>query len=89
MGLLGALFGGTVGFMFGGPLGAMIGGAIGAQTGGATVRTSGRVGGGAPRAGAGYQAGQDAQQAFLVAVISLAAKVAKADGRVTDHEVRA
>jgi len=89
MGLLGALFGGTVGFMVGGPLGAMIGGAIGAQTGGATVQTGGRVGAGAQRPGMGYQTGQDAQSAFLVAVISLAAKVAKADGKVTELEVKA
>ncbi len=88
MGLLGALFGGTVGFMLGGPLGAMIGGALGSQTGG-TVRTSGQIGGNAHRAGAAYRTGHDAQSAFLVAVISLAAKVAKADGQVTDHEVRA
>lgn len=83
MGLLGALFGGTVGFMLGGPLGAMIGGAIGAQSsGGATV------GGGARRmAGAG--SAQNAQSAFLVAVISLAAKVCKADGHVCEAEVRA
>lgn len=85
MGLLGALFGGTVGFMLGGPLGAMIGGAIGAQTGG-SVRVDGweRLEQARARAGA-----QDAQSAFLVAVISLAAKVCKADGHVSEPEVRA
>ncbi|MBK7189622.1 MAG: TerB family tellurite resistance protein [bacterium] len=31
---------------------------------------------------------RQAQQAFLVAMISLAAKVGKADGRVTEQEVR-
>lgn len=81
MGLLGALVGGTVGFMLGGPLGAMIGGGLGAQVG--------RAGHGAahrPRVG-GYSA-RELQSTFLIAVISLAAKTAKADGRVTVEEVR-
>jgi len=85
MGLLGALFGGTVGFMLGGPLGAMIGGAIGAQSGGSIrVEDWQRRAAGPGRLGA-----RDAQSAFLVAVISLAAKVCKADGRVSPAEVRA
>ncbi len=81
MGLLGALVGGTVGFMLGGPLGAMIGGGLGAQVG-----VSGRAAPGRPRAG-GYTA-QELQSTFLIAVISLAAKTAKADGRVTTEEVQ-
>lgn len=104
MGLLGALFGGSIGFMFGGPLGAMIGGAIGASSSGGAVssrgtsgRTAGRMFGGA-QAGTGarhtagphgYRTAEEAQSAFLVALISLAAKVAKADGKVTPAEVRA
>lgn len=85
MGLLGALFGGAVGFMFGGPLGAMIGGAIGAQaSGGDGGGEWDRLNEARARTGA-----QGAQQAFLVAVISLAAKVCKADGHVTESEVRA
>ncbi|HRX52722.1 MAG TPA: TerB family tellurite resistance protein [Candidatus Krumholzibacteria bacterium] len=85
MGLLGALFGGTVGFMIGGPLGALIGGTLGAQAGGSVRMGDGeRLQGGARRMGP-----QDAQQVFLVAVISLAAKVCKADGRVSPEEVRA
>jgi DnaJ like chaperone protein len=85
MGILGALFGGTVGFVLGGPLGMIIGGALGAQAGegGSTAhpgaRQAGRV-----RMGAG----QDTQTAFMVALISLAAKVAKADGNVTQAEIR-
>lgn len=77
MGLLGALFGGTVGFMLGGPLGMIIGGALGSQTSAQVVRTGAR--------GAGVQ---DTQTAFLVAVISLAAKVSKADGHVSEAEIR-
>jgi len=88
MGLLGALFGGTVGFMLGGPLGMIIGGAIGSQTGaGAIDPGAGGRGGGRSRLG-GRGAFQDTQTAFLVTVISLAAKVAIADGRVTREEVR-
>jgi len=83
MGLLGALFGGTFGFMLGGPLGAMIGGAIGAQTGGSVSSSRSRTG----RLGADPR--RDAQSAFLVAVISLAAKVCKADGHISETEVQA
>jgi DnaJ like chaperone protein len=87
MGLLGTLFGGTVGFMLGGPLGMIIGGAIGSQAGG-NVMDSGAQGRGRARLG---QTGafQDTQTTFLVTLISLAAKVAKADGRVTREEVQA
>ncbi|MDO9694255.1 MAG: TerB family tellurite resistance protein [Candidatus Latescibacteria bacterium] len=78
MGLLGALFGGTVGFMLGGPLGMIIGGALGSQSSAQVVRTgaAGRIPG-----------VQDAQTAFVVAVISLAAKVSKADGHVSEAEI--
>lgn len=95
MGLLGTIIGGGIGFMFGGPLGAVIGGAIGSN-----INVDGGVGTGAsrarPGAGAGTRTGAGPlgrdpvrdQQAFLVALISLAAKVAKADGAVSAHEVR-
>jgi DnaJ like chaperone protein len=90
MGLLGTLVGGGLGFMMGGPLGAILGGAIGSNIGigGSRVaRDPGR-----PYGATGYggpvRDTRQAQQAFLVAMISLAAKVAKADGRVTEQEVR-
>jgi len=89
MGLLGALFGGTVGFMFGGPIGMIIGGAIGSQANGNVMDPgAGTRGRGRSRLG---RAGafQDTQTTFLVTLISLAAKVAKADGRVTHQEVQA
>ena len=96
MGLLGTLLGGTVGFMFGGPFGAIIGGAIGSNIGG------GGFGGGAagpqspydrPGSRQGFRTGArfnplQAQQAFMIALISLAAKVAKADGKVTPEEIK-
>lgn len=90
MGLMGTLIGGSIGFFFGGPLGAVLGGAIGSN-----VRTQGRVSHPGQRqpnewAGQGSRPRnhQEAQQAFMVALISLAAKVAKADGSVSSAEVR-
>ncbi len=92
MGLLGTLLGGTVGFMFGGPFGAIIGGTIGSNLGGGQAapprspydRVGARNG---FNSGAGYNPLQ-AQQAFMIALISLAAKVAKADGKITQDEIR-
>lgn len=104
MGLLGTLVGGSLGFMMFGPLGAIVGGAIGANIGEPTGLGGPRLGdprlggprpyGGpgadpyAGRYGAPVRDARQAQQAFLIAMISLAAKVAKADGRVTEQEVR-
>ena len=95
MGLLGTLVGGTLGFMVLGPLGAIIGGAIGSNIeGGAQGPRSGQ---GRPGTRTGYRPRAaarsafnplEAQQTFLVAMISLAAKVAKADGHVTPEEIR-
>ena len=100
MGLLGTLIGGGIGFMMGGPLGAIFGGAIGSNFGPQERRTNpyssgagpfaarqGRAGSAAFGSSARYDAHQ-AQQAFMLAMISLAAKVAKADGRVTSAEIR-
>jgi len=91
MGLLGTLIGGSLGFMMGGPLGAIIGGAIGSNinvSGGARVHPGARVNGqGYRRSTTGFNP-LEAQQTFMIAMISLAAKVAKADGAVTDAEIR-
>lgn len=94
MGLLGTIIGGVLGWGFGGPLGAILGGAIGANFGEGSgpagphpgARSGARLpfGFGAPRPVDAVQA----QRAFLTAVISLAAKVAKADGRVSAAEVQ-
>ena len=84
MGIFGTLLGGTVGFMLGGPLGAILGGVMGSSVsrgmGAAAARPVGRGGAGSL---------QQQQMAFAVALTSLAAKVAKADGQVTGDEVRA
>jgi len=88
MGLLGTLLGGGLGFVLGGPLGAIIGGALGSN-----VEINGRAsrahpGARMPHTGhPGYNP-LHAQQTFMIAMISLAAKVAKADGSVSPAEVR-
>ncbi|PID80993.1 co-chaperone DjlA [bacterium DOLZORAL124_64_63] len=86
MGLLGTILGGGLGLLIGGPLGALIGGALGSNL----EFKSGSVHPGerTHRPGAGTSPLQD-QQTFMVGLISLAAKVAKADGRVTADEIRA
>ena len=81
MGILGALAGGSLGFVLGGPLGAILGASLGARVGDSTgVLDPGRSPQVDPR---------QAQAAFVVALSSLAAKVAKVDGRVTKDEVAA
>ena len=84
MGIFGTLLGGTVGFMMGGPAGAVLGGVMGSTLSrgldAAAARSAG--GGRATRA-------QQQQLAFAVVLSSLAAKVAKADGRVTTQEIQA
>ncbi len=93
MGLLGTLIGGSLGFVVGGPLGAIIGGAIGSNfgEGGPKVHPGARVNGqNYRRPGTGTRGFNplEAQQTFMIAMISLAAKVAKADGSVTEAEVK-
>lgn len=86
MGLLGTIIGGGLGMLLGGPFGAIIGGALGSNV---KIKT-GKIHPGARSYQQGYgshSALQD-QQTFMLAMISLAAKVAKADGRVTSEEVR-
>jgi DnaJ like chaperone protein len=79
MGLFGSIFGGAVGFALGGPLGAMMGAMMGGRVSSATSQTR----------HAGGHSAQEMQAVFTVALVSLAAKVAKADGRVCEDEVRA
>ena len=94
MGLLGTLVGGGLGFMMFGPLGAILGGAIGSNIGECgRPKPLWRRNNTGPRPypnpyGGPVRDPRQVQQAFLIAMISLAAKVAKADGRVTAEEVR-
>ncbi len=81
MSIWGKIIGGTLGFALGGPLGALVGAAAGhfVDKGrrAAEAVTGGHIRG--PR--------ERLQYAFTVAVIALAAKLAKADGHVTRDEV--
>ncbi len=90
MGLLGTIIGGGLGLLLGGPLGALLGGALGAnikiKTEKIHPRAGSPYGSSGPRT-SGYSPLQD-QQTFMLAMISLAAKVAKADGKVTAEEVK-
>ena len=92
MGLLGTLLGGSIGFMMGGPLGAILGGAIGSNSAWrrpACTPARARAPASASARVAGLRNPLHAQQAFMIALISLAAKVAKADGQVTPPRSRA
>jgi DnaJ like chaperone protein len=99
MGIFGALLGGTVGFFLGGgsPLGAVLGAAVGSSIGGETRHgfggapgdfRGGRTGGGRTSGHGAPRSAQELQLAFAVALTSLAAKVAKADGKVTHDEIQ-
>lgn len=87
MGLLGTLIGGSIGFMMGGPIGMIIGSVLGQSFSGVKTGVRPDHPGGRTYGGGAYNPLQ-AQQTFMVAMISLAAKVAKADGHVTPEEVR-
>ncbi|MFT5049532.1 MAG: DnaJ like chaperone protein [Chlamydiales bacterium] len=79
MGIFGTIVGGTLGFMMGGPLGAILGGSLGSSI------TQGAPG--QRRAMGGSYSARDQQGIFAVALTTLAARVAKADGQVTQDEV--
>jgi len=75
----GKLLGGALGFMMGGPLGALLGGTIGHQF------DSGMAG--ANRMGIGDN--ERTQAAFFTATFAVMGHIAKADGRVSEHEIQA
>jgi len=75
----GKLIGGALGFMMGGPLGALLGGSIGHQF------DSGMAG--SNRMGIGDN--ERTQAAFFTATFSVMGYIAKADGRVSEHEIQA
>lgn len=83
MSWLGKAIGGTVGFALGGPLGAVAGAVFGHMFDGGEEK---------PRMisdrGSGT-AGERAQMAFFVAAFSMLAKLARADGAVTEPEMSA
>jgi len=100
MGIFGSILGAGIGALFGGPLGAVLGGVIGHQVGDGSGRNPfggsdsaqgqpyGQGGGYARRPTQGEHAAAEMQRAFAVALTSLAAKIAKADGQVTQEEIQ-
>jgi len=78
----GKLFGGTFGFMLGGPLGALIGAALGHNL----DEKIGRLGSGS--GGQSWGGSERIQTAFFTATFSVMGHLAKADGRVSEDEIR-
>jgi DnaJ like chaperone protein len=79
MGWLGKIVGGTLGFALGGPLGAIAGAALGHTFDASDEQYS--------RARLSYH--EESQMTFFVATFSMLAKVASADGRISQEEIRA
>lgn len=80
---MGSLFGGAVGFALGGPLGAIAGAALGHGLSGGISGLSGVSG------GTRIATNKDrAQATYFISVFSMLAKMARADGVVTEDEIR-
>ena len=77
MSIWGKIIGGATGFAFGGPIGALLGGVAGHAID--KIKTKKKL----PEETALKQIG------FTIGVIVLSAKMAKADGKVTEEEIRA
>lgn len=78
----GKLFGGTFGYMLGGPLGALIGAALGHNLD-ARLKEGASVAGGARLGGR-----ERTQTAFFTATFTVLGHISKADGRVSENEIR-
>ncbi|WP_422132982.1 co-chaperone DjlA [Endozoicomonas sp. ALD040] len=77
------LIGVFIGFVFGGPFGAFLGGLVGAWLNRNYINPNQRQGGGP----GGHFNRQRAQSAFFQATFLVMGKLAKADGRVSEHEI--
>lgn len=88
MGLLEKLAGGALGFAVGGPLGAILGAVAGEAVASAEAEEAPRARPRSRRAEASSGTKEDRAGVFLVAVVSLLAKLAKADGLVSRREIR-
>jgi DnaJ like chaperone protein len=87
MGWLGKIVGGTIGFAIGGPIGAVAGAAFGHSFDKKEERylSSDTRG---PGIGSGRLSNnEEAQLTFFIAAFSMLAKIAKADGRVSEIEI--
>ncbi|UCF94088.1 MAG: co-chaperone DjlA [Desulfobacterales bacterium] len=80
MGWLGKVIGGTIGFALGGPLGAVAGAVFGHAFDRGNQLDDGRE-------QVLLSAGETTQFTFFVAAFSMLAKIAKADGRISQDEV--
>jgi DnaJ like chaperone protein len=82
MGWLGKIVGGTIGFALGGPLGAIAGAAFGHtfDRNNERLYIDGQT---------RLSTGEEAQFTFFIAAFSMLAKLAKADGRVSEEEIDA
>ena len=80
MGWLGKVIGGTIGFALGGPFGAVAGAVFGHafDSSGPTYLQDGRN---------KLSQGEEAQMAFFLGAFSMLAKLAQADGRVSEEEM--
>ena len=79
MGWLGKAIGGSIGLFVGGPIGAIFGAVIGHQ-----FDKSGQTTGGFKQV---FSPQERSQAVFFVSAFSLAAKLARADGKVTKEEI--
>jgi DnaJ like chaperone protein len=79
MSIWGKIIGGTAGFALGGPIGAM----LGIMVGGSLDRTAKRF------KKSNEIPNQNKQKIFVLSIIILSAKIAKADGEVTKDEIHA
>jgi DnaJ like chaperone protein len=81
MSWFGKIMGGGVGFMFGGPIGALIGASLGHALIDDKVRMQ--------RAETGSMSSLEQRQAvFFTATFAMLGKIAKADGKVCEHEIK-
>lgn len=90
MGWTGIAFGAWIGSFFGGPLGALLGGALGHQIEKRLVAPERRTARG--RAARAFASGMSAERramVFCASAAAMLAKMAKADGHVTEEEIAA
>ncbi|MCB9481823.1 MAG: co-chaperone DjlA [Desulfobacteraceae bacterium] len=89
MGWIGKLIGGTIGLGLGGPLGAILGAALGHRFDKSDEKYLEGFGGKKSSDFYNTEATQQKEMIFFVAAFSMLAKIAKADGQITDSEIKA
>jgi DnaJ like chaperone protein len=88
MGWIGKIIGGTIGLGLGGPLGAVLGAALGHRFDKSDEKYLEGYGGRSRGQYQGFQSQQEKEMTFFVAAFSMLGKIAKADGQVSDAEVK-